>query len=224
MAFEIESTIQSQYAASPRITYLVKAFAGLLVPDADIKLFYDNIFNFETASGYGLDVWGRIVGIDRKMKDVPSSDLYLGFEAQGAVNEQAETFNNATFYTEGYGSSTYILEDAAYRLLINTKAMANVGTGSLGALNQQLHHLMPQAAVGVLNVGTMRIRIYVQSYLQTYEKNLLLRGDLPPIPAGVGFELLQVDPDTFGFQGAGLQGFNSGVFCLNDGRPLDVNY
>ena len=224
MALEIETTIQSQYAASPRITYLVKAFAGLVMPDDDIQLFYDKIFNFATASGYGLDIWGRIVGIDRKIKDVPSSDKYLGFEAVRSVNEQAETFNNATFYAEGYGGGTYILEDEAYRYLIITKAMANVGTGSLAALNQQLKHLMPDAVVGVLNAGTMKIRIFVQSYLQTYQKNLLLRGDLPPIPAGVGFEILQADPNTFGFQGSGLEGFNSGVFLLNGGRALDVNY
>ena len=224
MAFEIEQTIQSQYAASPRINALAEGFAQLVMPDADIQLFFDNIFNFETASGYGLDIWGRIVGIGRKIKDVPSSEQYLGFEPQGAVNEQADTFNNATFYAEGSGGGTYILEDAAYRLLINTKAMANVGTGSLAALNQQLHHLMPDAAVGVLNVGPMKIRIYVQSYLQIYEKNLLLRGDLPPIPAGVGFELLQVDPFTFGFYGSGLQGFGAGVFMLNGGEVLNVNY
>ena len=224
MAFDIEETIQSQYAASPRIISLLKGFSGLIDPSPDIQMFFANIFNFATATGYGLDVWGRIVGIDRKIKDVPPSDLYLGFQAINAENPQASTFNNATFYSDAYASTTYILEDTAYRLLINTKAMANVGTGTLAALNQQLHFLLPNARAGVVNVGTMKIRIYAQTYLQVYEKNLLLRGDLPPIPAGVGFELLQVDPQTFGFAGSGLEGFNQGVFALQGGRPIDANY
>lgn len=223
MSFDISQTIQSQYAASPRITSLVTSFYSLINPYPDIKLFYDKVFNFQTAEGYGLDVWGRIVGIDRKIKGVPTSNDYLGF--LNRANDAAVGFDQAPFYsTGGYQSGTYILADEAYRLLINTKAMANVGTGTLADLNRQLHHLLPNANACVLNVGVMKIRILVKSHLYSYEKNLLLRGDLPPIPCGVGFEIYQLAPKTFGFRNSGLQPFNCGIFALNRGKPLNVNY
>lgn len=220
MAFEIEQTIQSQYAASPHITGLAVGFYNLINPYPDIELFYDKVFNLTTAEGWGLDVWGRIVGISRKVTGVPGENDYLGFENE--YNERAQPFNQAPFYSENWGGTTYRLEDTAYRLLIWTKAMANVGTGSLADLNRQLYYLLninpdnPRSA-GVINIGTMKIRIYVIGSLEEYEKVLLRRGDLPPIPAGVGFEFQFLDINTFGFEGSGLQGFDNGVFAQDGG-------
>ena len=157
--FDIEVTIQSQYAASPHIIALVNGYFDLIDPYPDIQLFYNNIFNLEFARGVGLDIWGRIVGIERKIKDVPSENNYLGF--YNPANEYAAPFNNAPFFSNDYGGSTYILQDNAYRLLIKTKALANIGTGSLADLNRQLSSLLPNYIVGVRNQGTMLIRIYV---------------------------------------------------------------
>ena len=60
-------TIQSQYSASRTIRALADSARVRIAPDADIALFYANIFNIATARGAGLDVWGRILGIGRKV-------------------------------------------------------------------------------------------------------------------------------------------------------------
>ena len=60
-------TVQSQYAASPTITALVDGVNSLIDPRSDIQLFYDNIFNPATAVGIGLDIWARIVGVERNI-------------------------------------------------------------------------------------------------------------------------------------------------------------
>lgn len=219
MAFEIEETIQSQYAASPHINSLITGFYDLINPYPDIATFYDNVFNPSTAVGWGLNVWGRIVGVSRKVSGVPSSDDYFGF--QNDYNAQAHPFAQAPFYADAWSDSVYDVEDAPYRLMIWAKAMANIGTGSLASINQQLAYLFSSddrdIDVGVVNCGTMKVRIYIQGDLEGYERVLLSRGELPPIPAGVGFGLLNIDKHTFGFNGSGLEPFNQGVFCLYGG-------
>ena len=53
-------------------------------------------------------------------------------------------------------------------------------------------------------------------------KFLLLRDDVPPKPAGVGYDVYQVIPKhTFGFAGSGGQNFNNGVFQPYGG-PVDA--
>lgn len=213
--FDILETIQSQYGASPKIKALVLGFYGLLEPSKDIKLFYDKAFNLDTAEGTGLDSWGRIVAINRKIENVPSDDEYLGFVPINTTNPQAQGFNVAPFYNKQI-NNTYILGDEAYRLLILTKAMANISTGSLPELNHMVNTLIPNVNIYIIHIGTMRLRIVIQDVIKPFQKNLLIRGDLPPIPAGVGFEVLTADPYTFGFFGSNLQPFNQGVFVLGD--------
>lgn len=218
MPFEIEQTIQSQYAASPRINALAKAFYQAISPQSDIQLFYDKCFNLATAEGWGLDVWGRIVGIERKLKGVYVVDEYFGFAPlTGVTNEQLNTFDNAPFFSP-QTSNTFYLQDSSYRLLIQVKAMANISTGTLPELNRILKILLPDKNLMVLHVGTMKLRIVIQDELEPYQKELLTRGDLPPMPAGVGWETYELDPHTFGFLGSGLEPFDQGVFSL--GEPV----
>lgn len=59
----VEQTIISQYANSPTILQLVQDIDSYLDPAADIDNFYDVVWNVDTAVGFGLDIWGRIVGL-----------------------------------------------------------------------------------------------------------------------------------------------------------------
>ena len=65
---ELMPFIQSQYASAVRITALLQSAKDHILPDADIALFYDNVFNVLTAKGWGLNVWGNIVGISRNIQ------------------------------------------------------------------------------------------------------------------------------------------------------------
>lgn len=210
-------TIQSQYACSPTINALAKAFYDLINPEPDINLFYDNAFNLDTARGWGLDVWGQIVAIDRELGQVEQQTDYFGFQPEtGVTNPRLDTYNNAPFYSDSL-SSTFILEDEPYRLLIKTKAIANISTGSLGDLNRIMHELIPDKTIAILHTGTMHLRILVRGHLESYQSLLLNRGDLPPMPAGVGWDTYEVPYDTFGFAGQGLSNFDNATFL--DTRP-----
>ncbi|MDP4023715.1 DUF2612 domain-containing protein [Methylobacterium sp. NEAU 140] len=67
-AFDWRKTILSQYADSDRITGLIETFFQAVDQTANFDAFYDNIWNLPSAQGYGLDCWGRIVGINRVLQ------------------------------------------------------------------------------------------------------------------------------------------------------------
>lgn len=136
--FDIWQTVISQYANSPIITKLLTDFAGYIDPTANIAQFYDLIMNVDTAVGYGLDVWGRIVGIGRLIQ-VPTSDAFFGF-AEGLPSWYP--FNQAPFNAVWNPTNqTYLLSDSAYRKLILAKAAANICDGSIPSINQILVNL-----------------------------------------------------------------------------------
>jgi hypothetical protein len=64
VALDITDTIISQYGTSPRITALIDFFAAWFGLDP-FDLFFNDLWNIDTAVGYGLDVWGRILNFPR---------------------------------------------------------------------------------------------------------------------------------------------------------------
>jgi len=136
--FDVWRTVISQYANSKILTTLITNFFGYIDQTKNFDDFFDLIWNVDTAVGYGLDVWGRIVGVNRILKvSVPGS--YFGFE------EATDTvgFNQAPFYSGSPLTTNYTLSDQAYRSLILTKAMANIAQCSIPALNSMLLSLFP---------------------------------------------------------------------------------
>jgi hypothetical protein len=60
---DVEQTILSQYANSATITKLIHNMNAYIDPSADIDAFYNVVWNVETAEGFGLDIWGRVVDL-----------------------------------------------------------------------------------------------------------------------------------------------------------------
>lgn len=60
---DVEQTILSQYGNSATITKLIQNMNACIDPRADIDNFYNTVWNVTTAKGFGLDIWGRIVGL-----------------------------------------------------------------------------------------------------------------------------------------------------------------
>ena len=55
---DITETIQSQYAAAPKIRNCIKGLGDLFDRRKDIENFYTKVFDIDTCDSYGLDVWG----------------------------------------------------------------------------------------------------------------------------------------------------------------------
>lgn len=137
--FDVWKTIISQYANSSILTQLILNMDAYLDPTDPLDSFFDLTWNVDTAQGWGLDVWGRIVDVSRTLS-VPLDSTYFGFEEAGV---SANPFNQAPFFSGQQLNNNFILTDSAYRTLIFAKALANICDGSIPAINQILLNLFP---------------------------------------------------------------------------------
>ena len=147
--FDPWSTVISQYSNSPIIDQLILNINAYLDQTFNLDQFYDYIFNVYTAQGYGLDVWGRIVGVNRVLQ--VSVGNWFGFaEAQPG----SFTFGQGSFYSGAPLTSNYALSDQAFRTLILAKAAANITNGSIPAINQILTGLFPHRGNAYVTEGS----------------------------------------------------------------------
>src|SRR6185312_13821238 len=63
--FDVFATVISQYANSPTLLQLVQNIETYLDQTINFAQFYAYIWNVATAVGFGLDIWGKIVGVGR---------------------------------------------------------------------------------------------------------------------------------------------------------------
>src|SRR6516225_10502511 len=83
--FDYTQTLYSQYANSPVLVSWVDYFSQWIDANKNVDMFYDQLWNIQTAQGYGLDVWGRIVGLNpgRVLPVFPTP--FFGFSEAGIL-------------------------------------------------------------------------------------------------------------------------------------------
>lgn len=206
-------SVQSQYAASPVIRALADSARIRIAPDADIQLFYERIFNIHTAEGAGLDIWGRILGIGRKI-DITDTTEFFGFQGS-----DQQPFNQAPFW-DGSDQPTgvYELADNAYRQLLLWKAMANIAAADAASLNALLQGLFPGRNIAVYERPgeVMSIDLYLYFPLEPWERTILKNYGLIAKGAGVELNWREIPFPCFGFAEAGYDPFNSEPFWNGD--------
>ena len=209
---DFEKTIISQYGNSPTILQLVQNMNAYLDPRADFDAFFDYVWNVDTAQGFGLDIWGRIVNIRRELQ-IPNAPVYFGFKD---ALPGSYPFDEAPFY-DGTppATQTYKLADDAYRKLILTKALANIASSNAPSLNQLLQNMFADRGRCYVNdMGGMQFRYSFEFDLTSQEYAIVTQSGVLPRPAGVNAILFQSALPLFGFSEAGLSAapFGQGVF------------
>ena len=208
-------SIISQYANSPTLVQLVDFMEQDIDPSADMDAFYDFVWNVLTAQGFGLDVWGKIVNIGRKL-NIPGAQLNLGF----SEGPSGLPFGQAPFYDGPPASTVYRLADDAYRQLILVKALANISDCTAPSLNRLLQVLFAgRGRTYVTDTGQMEMRYVFEFTLQPFELAIITQSGAFARPAAVKARALTVNiPSTFGFAEAGIyQPFGQGVFFSTSG-------
>ncbi|MBA5725489.1 DUF2612 domain-containing protein [Bombella favorum] len=133
---DIRETILAQYANSPALTGIIERFNAAADPRRLIEVFLHDVWNPLTATGWGLDVWGRIVGVGRVIKaELPQ---FIGFDEADDGSGSARPFNDGVFYAGKSITENYALTDDAFRQLIFAKAAANISSGSITDINRIL--------------------------------------------------------------------------------------
>ena len=181
--FDVWTTVLSQYANSPILTGIITAFAAAMDATQDFDNFFDLIFNVVTAQGYGLDVWGRIVGAPRTLPIAGGpGPAAFGFQEPG--NDWVG-FGQAPF-TSGSSTTTNVtLTDAQYRPLVLAKAMTNVWDGSIPGFNKILLALFAgRGTPSITDNGNMSITIALP-FVPTSLDTAVINSGVLPQPAGV---------------------------------------
>jgi len=192
MSFDPLKTIASQYANSPTLVTLVDAFAQQVLPTANFANFLSYIWNLDTAQGFGLDILGRIVGLNRQVTDVP--DIY-----------------GMPPVTDGL----YTMTDDQYRRALTVQVLHNISNGSAKDINAQMRIMSNgRGNAFVQKVGTMSIKFKFYYAPMPYEYALVQTGKFLMAPTGVEFNNSFTINNWFGFAEAeSWQPFDQGVFA-----------
>jgi hypothetical protein len=180
---DFDKTVISQYSSSPVLCSLLDLYNDAVDPVEDFQQFYDKIWNIDTAVGYGLDVWGRIVGIGRVL--TLASGQFLGFS--GPAGASGDSFNAGIWYSGQPATSNFALTDQAYRQLIFAKAAANLTDDSIPSINLILREfLFPNRGVCYVQDNLNMSLTYVfQFALTPPEISIVTSSGVLPTPAGV---------------------------------------
>jgi Protein of unknown function (DUF2612) len=190
---DVEQTIISQYSTSPTLVQLIENFNGYVDPNANLDQFYDLIWNVDTAEGYGLDVWGRIVGVGRVLQ--VASGIYFGFAEAGDVTSESPLNSAGPFYSGGATTGSFALSDDAFRLLIYAKALSNISNGSMPAINQVLLNLFPGRGNCYVTDGmnmSMTYTFHFSPGLTPVEFAVVSQSGILPKPVGVSATVVQI--------------------------------
>jgi len=98
MSSYLGNVVQKEYSNSTTLLELL-AFADQWIDPAQFgATFLANVWNINTAVGFGLDIWGRILGVSRYLLvNQPTAGNYFGFNtAPTAANVKLGTGNGVT--------------------------------------------------------------------------------------------------------------------------------
>ena len=87
----IQDTIASQYANSPIILSIIDTINDAIDPRFTIDDFYTILWNLRTATGWGLDIWGRIVGVNRTVQMLDPTAKYFWFPFSIQIHQHSST-------------------------------------------------------------------------------------------------------------------------------------
>jgi hypothetical protein len=181
--FDYWKTIISEYGNSDLLTTLIGNMWQYLDQTKNMDDFFDLIWNVDTAQGYGLDVWGRIVGVTRTLHIVAGN--FFGFE-QGPWDDFGPSGGESPFYKGAASTSNYLLTDHAYRFLIFAKALANISNGSIPSINQILRLLFPgRGNAYATDDGNMTMRYKFEFALAPFELAIVTQSNVLPKSTGV---------------------------------------
>lgn len=185
------STIIRQYSNSPILDGIITAFAAAMDPTELFDELYDLQWNVLTAQGYGLDSWGRIVGVTRTLQLPPGVNQFFGFQvAEDPAHFTG--FDQAPFYSGQQLTNNATLSDTDFRTLILAKAASNICDGSIPAINAVLLALFPnRGACYVADLGGMQMAYTFEFALTPIELAIVEQSGVLPKPVGVLASVVQ---------------------------------
>lgn len=184
--FDGRQTILSQYANSPVMLALIDGLTDAIDQQANFNAFYSAVWDITSAVGFGLDIWGRILGVSRVL--FVSDGAFLGFsEATDAQN-----FNAGIFYGGNHLTANFALTNEAFRRVLMAKAALNITDGSMSSINIILMALFPDHGnCYVRDNADMTMTYVFGATLSKVDYAIVTQAGVLPKPVGVSVTVEQ---------------------------------
>ena len=205
-----QETILTQYSASQRLLRIIDTFNQAVSLDDFTDEFIAKVWDLTTCEAFGLDMWGKIVGVSRYIV-APIENSSFGFSEANDVNPDYPTpFNDSPFFAGVQETTNVRLGDDAYRTLILCKAFTNISIATIPEINRFLKMLFYQRGRAYcVNYKDMTIGLTFEFELAPYEESILTNYDVTPVPSGVLVNVRPIVTPYFGFA--------SDAYPINDG-------
>ncbi len=212
---DILPTVITQYRNSPRIMQLATNLSQNFNVARDFQNWFNTVFNVRTAKGFGLDIWGRIVGVKRTFNG-PAGGPYFG-PGDNSNPQDKVGFNQAPLASPNSPiGTTYTLGDEAFRVLILCKAMTNIAGATMPALNAILKTLFADSGDAYVLTNNQMDITYVLNFAPTpVQSAILAQSGVLPIPTGRVVTIhINARTNLFGFDtgDGGYEPFEFGTF------------
>lgn len=207
-----QDTILTQYSASQKLISIIDTFNQAVSLDDFTDEFISRVWDLTTCESFGLDMWGKIVGISRYIV-APIESGSFGFdEADDASTDYPTPFNDSPFFGGVQETTNVRLGDDAYRTLIFCKAFTNISIATIPEINRFLKILFYQRGRAYcINYRDMTMGMTFEFELAPYEESILMNYDVSPIPSGVQLNIRQIVTPYFGYSSDAYP-FNDGTF------------
>lgn len=194
------SSIIAQYANSPILMSWISSIDSEIDPSVNLTSLKTNVWGAvstatpESGGGvtfrYGLDMWGRIVGVNRNLIIPASVTNRFGFaeaapswtgfwDGASGIHPPYEFWDN-TYTTQ----TSAVLSNTQMQQMILAKAYANISSCSSYALNIVVRKMFGPR-VCVYDNGGMSMTVNFESAPSTDTNNLIIYGNVLPHSSGV---------------------------------------
>jgi RimJ/RimL family protein N-acetyltransferase len=205
MTAYLGNTVQKQYSNSPVLLSLLNYFDQWCDLTKFSNDFLTHVWDISQATGFGLDIWGRILGQSRYIQITPSPNNDFGFNINGATGTQWKPWSQAPFYGgQAAGTAAFPLADTYYRKLLLVKAAANIAktnAPSINALMRSMFGDRGRCYVGEDPARPMHVGYHFEFFPTPVEKSIIEYGLFPRPAATTVYYVYQTLTFTpFGFR------------------------
>lgn len=211
MTAYLGKTVTKQFSNSPVLLALLDYFDQWLDLTQFTADFLAYVWDLQTAQGFGLDIWGRILGQSRFLQISQTPGLNFGFNINAAPGTNWQPWGQAPFYGgAAAGTVTFPLQDEDYRKLLFVKAASNIAKcdcPSINALMRVMFGDRGRCYVGYDINNPMHIGYHFEFFPTPVERSIIESG-LFPQPAGTTVEYIY---DIITYAPFGFAGMNTGA-------------
>ncbi|RDU70431.1 hypothetical protein CQA66_08460 [Helicobacter aurati] len=195
------ATIQDQFRGT-NIETLLKELDKVINKHSInlISFLNEHVNNLDTATDYGLDLWGRLLGFPRYIPVEASS----GEIKSKYFNFYENSFHKLQFYKKVEKFTYTALSDDSYRIILKSLTLKLTQDCTLPKINDFCEYLFSNfgGASFIRDSYDMKFATYIFRYeIPDWLKYVIEKYDILPRPAGVGARYLESLAYYIGFNG-----------------------